>query len=149
MYSFESLIREHANITALAGALMRAIDNCADADTQYAALVALKTDLADHLAREDADIYPQLMVSADQGAASAARDAVRKFETLAADWTDYVRRWTRKAIAADPRAFASDSTAILDRLSARVKVENDLLYPMALRAAHITLRECSLATVSA
>ncbi len=141
MYSFEQLIREHAEITALARTLTRAIEAGADADAQHAALTALADDLADHLAREDADIYPQLMLSADEGAASAARDAVRRFETLAADWVAYLARWPRDAIETNPQGFAEASAAILDRLAARIKVENDLLYPLALRAAQITLRE--------
>ena len=145
MYSFERLIAEHAEITARARTLTRAIEGGADADAQHAALCALATDLADHLAREDADIYPRLMMSADEGAASAARDAVRRFETLAADWAVYVARWPRDAIHADPQGFAEDSAAILARLDARVKVENDLLYPLALRAAQITLREDAIA----
>jgi hypothetical protein len=145
MYSFERLIGEHAEITTLARTLTRAIEAGEDADTKHAALIALADDLADHLAREDADIYPRLMMSADEGAASAAREAVRKFETLAADWTVYVARWSRDAIDADAQGFAEDSADILARLAARVKVENDLLYPMALRAAQITLREDAVA----
>ena len=81
------------------------------------------------------------MMCADEGTASAARDAVKKFETLAADWSAYVARWSRDAIRNDPAGFAEASTAILTRLAARVKVEDDLLYPLALRAAQITLRE--------
>lgn len=145
MYSFERLIGEHAEITALARTLTRAIEAGEDADAKHAALIALADDLTDHLAREDADIYPRLMMSADEGAASAAREAVRKFETLAADWAVYVTRWSRDAIDADARGFAEDSADILARLAARVKVENDLLYPMALRAAQITLREDAVA----
>ena len=145
MYSFERLIGEHANITVLARSLARTIEGGTDADTQHAALCALAGDLADHLAREDADIYPQLMMSADEGAASAARDAVAKFETLAADWTIHVARWSSDAIHADAQGFAEDSAKILARLAARVKIEDDLLYPMALRAAQITLREEQIA----
>ena len=145
MYSFERLIREHAEITMLARDLTRAIERGADAVTRHAALSALAGDLSDHLAREDAELYPALMLSADEGAASAARDAIRKFETLAADWRVYAGRWTRAAIAGDPLGFAKDSAEILARLAARVKVENDLLYPQALRAAQITLREGQIA----
>ena len=145
MYSFERLIGEHAEITVLARTLARTIEAGEDADAKHAALIALADDLADHLAREDADIYPRLMMGTDEGAASAAREAVRKFETLAADWTVYVARWSRDAIDADAQGFAEDSAEILARLAARVKVENDLLYPMALRAAQITLREDAVA----
>lgn len=145
MYSFERLIGEHAEITVLARTLARTIEADENADTKHAALAALADDLADHLAREDADIYPRLMTSADEATASAARDAVAKFETLAADWTIYVARWSRDAIDADAQGFAADSANILARLAARVKVENDLLYPMALRAAQITLREEQIA----
>lgn len=145
MYSFERLIGEHAEITALARTLNRAIEAGEDAATKHAALIALAGDLADHLAREDDEIYPQLMMSADEGTASAAREAVRKFETLAAEWAAYVARWPRNAIDADAQGFAGDSAEILERLAARVKVENDLLYPMALRAAQITLREDAVA----
>ncbi|VXC82405.1 hemerythrin domain-containing protein [Sphingomonas sp. AX6] len=145
MYSFERLIREHAEITTLARTLTRAIEAGESANARYVALKALAHDLADHLAREDADLYPALMLSVDEGAASAARDAVEKFETLATDWGDYTTRWTRDDIAADGPGFAAASAEILGRLAARVKVENDLLYPLALRAAQITLREEQIA----
>lgn len=145
MYSFERLIGEHAEITALARTLTRAIEGAEPADAQHAALTALADDLAAHLAREDTELYPALMLSVDEGAASAARDAVKQFETLADDWGDYTARWTRDDITADGPGFAAASAEILDRLAARIKVENDLLYPLALRAAQITLREGRIA----
>lgn len=102
--------------------------------------MALASDLAGHLATEDTDIYPQLILSSDEGAADAARRSTRQFETLAADWSVYQARWTGDAIGADWDGFVADSTALLDRLDRRIQTENDLLYPLALRAAHIRLR---------
>ncbi|WP_136942375.1 hemerythrin domain-containing protein [Sphingomonas baiyangensis] len=141
--SFERLIREHRAIAELATVLRATIADDAAPDVMCAALEALSDQLVSHLATEDADIYPQLMLSADEGAAAAAREAIAAFETLAADWRDYAAHWTSGAIEADCEGFAEATAAILDRLDARVRSENELLYPMALRAAHIRLRDAA------
>ena len=140
MHSFERLIREHTAISARARSLIDAIDGGASPLALHAALSALEGELGAHLAHEDAAIYPKLMVSADESAA-AAREAVRRFETLAADWTDHARKWTTTAIARSPRRFGEATRAILGRLGERIKLENELLYPMALGASHIRLRD--------
>lgn len=140
MHSFQRLIDEHRAILARAKTLADRCDGRADPDAAHAALRALADDLAAHLATEDRDIYPRLMLSGDEGAASAARDAIVRFDTLAGDWLIYEARWTRRAILADREGFATETRELIARLEARISVENELLYPMALRGAHITLR---------
>lgn len=138
--SFEQLIAEHRRIDGHARALTRAIEQRAGATALHALLGALRIELTAHLATEDEAIYPLLIASPDQGAASAAREAVAQFATLAAEWDAFFARSTRAAIARDEDAFARDYARLLDRLGGRIRCENELLYPMALRAAHIRLR---------
>ncbi|WP_052134195.1 hemerythrin domain-containing protein [Sphingomonas sp. 37zxx] len=140
MYSFERLIREHKAIGVLAGELMRAAQGAADAEGGRRALSALATELCDHLANEDADIYPLLILSKDEGAAAMARDAIAVHQSLAADFTAYAAHWTQDAIAADWERFADATDGLMQRLGNRIRTENELLYPLALRAAHISLR---------
>ncbi|GAA0737352.1 hemerythrin domain-containing protein [Sphingomonas japonica] len=140
MHSFERLIAEHQAILEHAKQLSGICAAPADPAAAHRALTALGADLAEHLATEDRDIYPRLMLSNDEGAADAARRAIRQFETLAADWTVHQARWTQCAIRADWETFVADNAELLDRLAQRIRTENDLLYPLALRAAHIRLR---------
>jgi hypothetical protein len=141
MVSFERLIREHRGISARAADLRRAVAGPADARLGMEALERLIEDLAGHLATEDCDIYPALVLSRDAGTAAMAREVIDEFRTLETDWNAYVARWDGDAIAADWQGFASDTRTVLDRLDQRVRTENELLYPMALRSACITLRD--------
>jgi hypothetical protein len=141
MLSFERLIREHRLIAQLSARLRHALADGVAAGDAHAALHALSDCLIAHLRAEDSEIYPRLMVSRDAGAAHAARQAIERFHTLASDWMAHVDRWGTAAIARDRAGFDADTLAILDRLDARIVQENELLYPMALNAAHLPLRD--------
>ncbi|MEG3181933.1 hemerythrin domain-containing protein [Sphingomonas sp. LT1P40] len=142
MISIERLILEHRTIATLADALSRAAP-VADAASLRGMLVDLDTQLAAHLRTEDLEVYPMLLAAGDASQQIAAASAMADFDTLAADWRNYVDHWSEAAIADDPTGFIEDSAIILSALSARVRIENEVLYPLALRGGTITLREAS------
>ncbi|MDT8760818.1 hemerythrin domain-containing protein [Sphingomonas psychrotolerans] len=117
------------------GAAGGVIDRGAGAEELATTLEHLVETVADHLSLEDSMIYAlaeQALPGADAGSAERMRDA---FEQLKADWGGYLTCWTPEAIAADRDGFIAASRAMLPRLRDRVKLENDLLGAIAVRAA--------------
>lgn len=141
MVSFERLIREHHRIGQLADQLRDLVDEPEDAQRALLALGRLADILVAHLLVEDAHIYPELLLSRDTGNAAMAGEVVSQFAKLTSDWSAYNARWTEASIAADWPRYRAETHAILARLADRIRIENELLYPMALRSAQITLRE--------
>jgi hypothetical protein len=134
-----TLMEEHDQLMVLGRAFARALD-AGDADAIHAAFAALTAELVGHLAREDSMIYPRLIAGDDTATSEAAQGVIAEFQDLAADWTALARDASAGLIATDPAGFAARSRGLLSRLEGRVKRENELLYPQALRAAHIRLR---------
>ncbi|MCW4462176.1 hemerythrin domain-containing protein [Sphingomonas sp. BT-65] len=140
MLSFERLIRDHSVIAAAAAALVRALQANAVPAELAEAVERLDAVLTPHVAIEDEQIYPLLLASKDAGQRVAAREAIEAYATLGASWRAFVAKWDEAAIAADHKRFAADLDVILEMIRGRVRSENETLYPMALRAAHIRLR---------
>lgn len=139
MLDYHTLMAEHDRLAGHGVALEKAID-AGDPAATFHAFAALSGELVAHLAKEDSMIYPRLIAGDDIATSAAAQEVIDEFRDLAADWTGLVHWATHDAIAAEPDRFASEARALLARLRGRVKRENELLYPQALRAAHISLR---------
>lgn len=141
MVDYETLMHEHDALVALSRQLIEVLRSerarPAEAVDCRDALSAL---MSSHLAKEDSAIYPQLIAGSDTAAATAARDTVTEFSDLTNDWMANLAQWDGVAIAADWNGFREQTIAIVERLLGRIRRENDLLYPLALRAAHIPLR---------
>ena len=142
MVSVERLIDEHAQISARSDALMRAVAT-ASPTMLRTMIVGLDTDLAAHLATEDLEVYPHLLAKGDLAQREAAEIAMGDFDQLAAEWRAYVDEWTADEIESDRELFIEASKRVLSALSARVRIENEILYPLALASGTITLREAS------
>lgn len=141
MIEFERLMDEHDRLSMLAATFVQAVgDSALDIDSLLLLRTDLATELASHLYTEDGHIYPKLIHAADHGAARAARLFLEQFEHLAADWQNYLAGWPRDAIAADSAGFANETRMIMARLLHRIDQENQLLYPLALRAGVVRLR---------
>lgn len=134
-----TLMEEHDRLMVLGRAFALALDG-GDGAAIHASFAALTGELVRHLAREDSMIYPRLIAGDDAASSAAAQDVIAEFQDLAADWTALAGAAAAGQIAADPAGFAARSRALLARLEGRIKRENELLYPQALRAAHIRLR---------
>jgi hypothetical protein len=140
VYAFETLIAEHKAIQRRADTRLRIIEGDQDAETAYHALAMLLAELVAHLGHEDADLYPRLMADNGYGTTHAAAEAIAEFETLAGDWCSFATRWTSEPIDRDWLQFGIAARELIDRLARRMRTENELLYPLALRSAHIRLR---------
>ena len=140
MLSFERLIQDHSAIFGAARALGQAV--AADADPADLAIGVRRLDavLAPHLALEDEEIYPLLLASHDAGQRIVAADTIAAYAHVAQAWADFAAHWDAAAISADRAGFGGALETFLDTLGGRVRTENEILYPMALRGAHIRLR---------
>lgn len=147
MVSIERLIDEHAQISARGDALLRAV--ATESPTMLRTMiVALDTDLVAHLATEDLEVYPHLLAKGDMAQREAAEIAMGDFDQLAAEWRAYVDEWTADEIESDRELFIEASKRVLSALSARVRIENEILYPLALSCGTITLREANARMVA-
>lgn len=142
VHSLERLIADHQRIMALAARLARAIadDQASSAAGLRDAVEVLLDELLPHLGIEDRDIYPRLLIGHDDATTRAAIEAIERFEGTARDWMAYRDHWTVDAIASDRTGFGVATAGLLNQLNARVRSENELLYPLALQSSTIRLR---------
>jgi len=140
MLSFENLMHDHGAIFAAVRRIVRETESEAGPAELAASLDHLDSLLTPHLAIEDEQIYPLLLGGRDAGQRIMAEEAINAYAPLAADWSAFAATWNESAIAADRERFVAGLRTLLDTLQNRVRAENEILYPMALRAAHIRLR---------
>ncbi|MES2289621.1 MAG: hemerythrin domain-containing protein [Pseudomonadota bacterium] len=141
MLSFEQLIGEHEAIGAAAKSFERIL--ASPKPNVIAALAArarLSALLKEHLAHEDAQVYPRLIAVAHGPTADIARRFATQYESMVADWLAYMNRWTGDAMAADWRRFRNETAVVFTVLRERIEAENAILYPTALAATALTLR---------
>jgi hemerythrin-like domain-containing protein len=142
LLSFEQLLDEHMAIAAAAKALERVLasakPNVIGALAARARMCAL---LDEHLAHEDAHVYPRLMTVSHESTADIARRFAVQYQSMVADWAHYLAEWTGDAIGADWRGFRRATAAMISVLRRRMEDENAVLYPTALAATALTLRK--------
>lgn len=139
MLDYLTLMAEHDRLVMQGTSLERAID-AGDGASICRAFARLNAELVAHVAKEDAMIYPRLIAGEDAATSAAALEVIDEFRDLGADWKALIDWATPEAIVAQPDRFAEEVRGLLARLRGRVRRENELLYPQALRAAHIRLR---------
>jgi iron-sulfur cluster repair protein YtfE (RIC family) len=139
MLDYHTLMAEHDRLVVHVAALEAAIDT-GDGVTIHQAFATLSGELVAHLAKEDSMIYPRLIAGDDAETSAAAREVIDEFRDLAGDFGALIGWATADAIITQPARFADQARGLLARLRGRVRRENELLYPQALRAAHIRLR---------
>ena len=141
MSSFELLINEHELLGEQVRRIERLLDprrpSVAKALAERATLAAM---LASHLEREDAEIYPDLMTCRDPATAQIARQFQVDFGRLVEAWASYLATWDSTAALQDWPRFCAQTRAIFAQFAARIRHENELLYPVALGASVISLR---------
>lgn len=140
MLSFEDLMHDHSAIFAAVRVIVQEVEGDSGPAAIAANLHYLDSLLTPHLAIEDGQIYPLLLTSGDAGQRIMAQEAIGAYASLAGDWAAFAAAWDEPAIAADRPGFVAQLQNLLDTLQGRVRAENEILYPMALRAAHIRLR---------
>ncbi|OQW77622.1 MAG: hypothetical protein BVN32_07575 [Proteobacteria bacterium ST_bin14] len=140
--TYQRLLQEHDRIDAQLVRMTNIVEH-PDEDAVGATLVLcdLAEELRVHLAHEDSLMYRPIVAAKKREFADAADQFCREFAALRDDWNRYLVEWTTGMIQSDWAGFRESTLSIIDRLSARVRAENDLLYIAALQAGIIPLRE--------
>jgi hypothetical protein len=137
---YMTLIAEHDRIESLCDAMLVLVSKEAQPMKAIALLHELAQAVDEHLATEDRLIYDRMWPSDDPTAQMNAKLFVENFALLTSDWAVYLTEWTDASIAADWVVFCEQSRSIIARVRDRVRHENELLYPAAFRAGHMTLK---------
>lgn len=142
MSSFERLIREHDEIGVLAERLHDMIASQPhDPRTASALLEDLSSKVRKHLLEEDRSIYTVLIEMGSASHKDALGDLEAQFQELSRDWLGYLNDWSAGRLEFDWNGFCTATRTMMSRLRQRVRVENELIYPAALRAGVIQLRD--------
>lgn len=142
--TFEQLMDEHDRIDGHLGRLTAVVrQDTEDAVGATLALCDLAEELRLHLAQEDSLMYRPIVAAQKPAFAKTADEFCRQFDALRCDWERYLIEWTPDLIRADWTGFQISTIDIIDRLTARVRAENDLLYTAALQAGAIPLRNAT------
>jgi len=146
--SYQRLIAEHDRIDAALVRLLNHVDAVApDPVDTMLALSRLSDEMREHLAREDALLYPDLIADERHAFPRIAADFEREFAELRDDWSRYLQEWDSLSIQHDWAGFCHETHSIAERLADRVAAENRLLYAAALREGVIPLRDPPLPNV--
>ncbi|OYY89972.1 MAG: hypothetical protein B7Y45_09625 [Sphingomonas sp. 28-66-16] len=136
------LITDHDRIDRIVVGLASIVDSPVPAPAGASSKLAeLAEALTEHLGHEDSFIYPAIIAGDKTVFSTAATDFVRQFEALRRDWDNYLHAWTSAGIALAWPDFCRETQAMMIRLAARVRAENELLYMTALQQGVITLKD--------
>lgn len=126
---------QHAEIMRLAtdlGRLMSVATLSHDAAGARATLSELSGKLLVHLAAEDNLLYPKLLQSPATATQTVARRFLSEMGPISKSFKEYAVRWgSARAIQADTQSFVTETKAVLDALSERIRREHAELYPLA------------------
>jgi hypothetical protein len=139
MQNFVELLKDHALIlsaTKSLTAITRTADN--DAGAAFAAVRQLARLLDNHL-RAEAEFIDANHRIGDGDFAALADQHGERFDDLVEKWGTYLREWTQENIRADWLSFAEATRWIVERLNEQIEIENQSLYPAALRYGLIRL----------
>ncbi|MDJ0943384.1 MAG: hemerythrin domain-containing protein [Kiloniellales bacterium] len=135
MRKTDSFRQQHATIvgvvTEFRGLLDpdKVLDNIPDI---MGVMIALSGKLKAHLAKEDNELYPELLGSGDPKLAEMAAAFQNEMGGLSAAFESYMETWRSiEAIEDEPESFIRASEEILDALSDRINRENRELYALA------------------
>lgn len=95
-----------------------------------------------------ARLYPRLILANRADDIATATRFMDDLTELKADWTAFLLEWSDDMIKYDWEGFVADARPMIERVRARVRAENDLLYPLALQRSAISLREMPAAVAA-
>lgn len=130
--SYDRLMKDHEAIDTLADALSDIVAGPADPARAARLLEEMTALVRDHGALEATTLAATLDAAAHDRHHAAAASAMRDVAQLREDWTMYLYRWTRAAIASDWRRFGVETVAMMERMRERVARETGILYSLAL-----------------
>jgi hemerythrin-like domain-containing protein len=131
----ETLTKQHKIVLELAAELEGALE-ATDVARANALLTQLREALLAHLELEDRQLYPELERAASTLESPSMQEVARGFSSNMARISEaliaFLRRYEGKAW--DVARFWSDWRAIADVLKARIRAEEQTLYPLYQRA---------------
>lgn len=95
-------------------------------------LIELAVTVADHLGVEDEVIDRTIMAMEARYSNDAIAMMEEDLDILRSDWKVFIARWLPVIMPQDWQAFGEQAQSMLDRLSAQVKLETEILYDNAL-----------------
>jgi len=128
----QALRREHEAVLRLVsrlGGLAHGLRTRDDAEGARALILDIDLLLHDHLAREDACLYPALSAAADEATRVLGAASSTEMGGLIGAWAGYHGHWTVPVMLGDRQRFARVTADIIGALSLRIEMENDILYP--------------------
>ena len=132
--------RQHLELGRLAKRLFAELDTrtlAEDASSARRSLVSFSGQLRVHSAMEQEALYPRLLASGEPSIVSKAQVLLADVGTVYQVFIDYLRAYPDAAsIQADPAEFSRRTFQTLHRVLARMKREDDELYPLVDGASH-------------
>jgi len=129
----DGLKAHHTKLRDLAGQILSATKLpalAASAGPVRDLLTKMSGILLVHLAAEDHSFYPRLLADKRREVSDAAARFQQEMGGIKEGFGQYIKQWTRDAIAADPTGFTRDTTSLLTKLSGRMDREERELYPL-------------------
>lgn len=130
--------RQHDQLAELAEDLLRMLDAddlALDPTPVRRTLAVFSGRLRVHAAMEQEALYPRLLASSDPLVASKAQELLDDVGDIYKAFFDHMSRWSSAdEIRARCELFRRETWALLHRLHARMKRENDELYPLVDRS---------------
>ena len=125
---------QHASIARLARRLeeeSRSVSTPRGVTQVLATLESFTTELVEHLAMEDGELYPAMMASDDPVLSELAQRYFAEMGGITDLFGLYRSRWNAASITADPLRFTRETKLLIDGLFDRIRRENETLYPAA------------------
>ncbi|MBI2393346.1 MAG: protein kinase [Deltaproteobacteria bacterium] len=129
--------RQHEELARLGAEIIAALETDVAAHAAHVRRLVARFagKLSMHATMENEALYPRLLAHRDASVSGRAKALYDEVSTLYASFGTYAKRWPDSAsIEADPAAFTKDTRRVLAILSARMRRENDELYPLVDRA---------------
>jgi hypothetical protein len=127
------LIEDHYRIAEQCAVLVSlARQSSAQAGVASRKLIELAVTVADHLGVEDEVIDRTLVAMEARYSADAIAMMEENLDILRSDWKVFIARWLPVILPDDWTTFGVQARSMLDRLSAQVRLETEILYDSAL-----------------
>ena len=142
--SVERATRDHEQFLTIAGKLRGIVGGACAVGAAYATLREFESRLHDHRHEEEQSVYRPLLAYAEERSAEFRSVLDGMLTTAGTDWSSYMAQWTRDRIGADWAGFGADTRRILDGGRARLCLESEILYPLALREGLVPMRSATI-----
>lgn len=129
---YDQLRRDHRDLAALASDLLRRTSSAqlADPGGLGSCRWQMARTLTRHLAMEDAHVYARLDGDPRPGVAAISRRYRKELGALRDQFQAHMAEWTGDAIARDWAGYCKAVRVLTAALDARIKCEEDELYPL-------------------